>query len=177
MADALYGIKLVRVAALGGSPSWEVISTPQQANLTYQLQAGQRVEIRGGDKLYSAVEDDDELLGVDIAFTDAAMNGEAWAIIDGGSWDPTDKEYIPRAIGEENPGFQCEIYQVRYSEGSQHQGSIAGYTKFVFPFCKGAVSSFAQQDRQFTTPQFTIKARDTTAARCYSWENVATLPV
>ncbi len=184
MADVLYGIRLVRVALLDPEtgtvpeldPGWSAITTPQQASLAYQMQAGQRVELRGGDKLLAAVEDDDELLGVDITFTDAAMNGDAWAIIDGGTWDDTGSEYTPRATGTEHPGFACEIYQARYTEGSQHQSNEAGFVVFNFPFCKGAASSLSQQDRQFSTPQFTIKARDSKTERCYNWKHAEALP-
>ena len=184
MADVLYGIRLVRVVALDPEtgkvpeldPGWVSITTPQQASLAYQIQAGQRVEQRGGDKLIAAVEDDDELLGVDITFTDAAMNGEAWAIIDGGTWDDTGSEYIPRAVGASHPGFACEIYQARYGKGSQHQSDEAGYVLFTFPYCKGSVTSISQQDRQFSAPQFTIKARDTKTDRCYNWKHAEALP-
>lgn len=174
MAEVLYGVRLVKVAKIAaGEPNWHSILTPQQASWAYQTQAGSRVELRGGGRLLAAVEDDDELLGVDITFTDAAMDGPAWAIIDGGTWAAS--KYTPRALGVEPAGFQCKIYQARYGERSQHQSGEAGFVVFTFPFCKGVVANLTQQDRQFTAPQFTIKARDSKddkgdLVRCYRWQ-------
>ncbi len=175
MIEVLYGIQLVRVKALDGG-AWKAITTPQQATISPQVIAGQRVEIRGGDRMLTSVEDPDKLVGMEISFTDATMDGSTWEVIDGGDWDVGDEEYTPKAVGDPRPRFEMEVYQARFTEGSQHDGSVAGYIKYTFPNCSGSVSSFTQQDRQFSTPQFTIKAADASDARCYSWEKIANLP-
>ncbi len=178
MSDVLYGIRLVKVAKITEQePDWVEIETPQQLSWSPQIEAGQRAELRGGGKLVATIEDDDELLGIDLTFDNAAMDGEAWAVIDGGTWSGT--KYTPPALGAEPTRFMCKVYQAQYAQKAQHQSDEEGFILFSFPSCTGSVASVTQNDRQFTAPQFTIKARGSkdglTAVPCYSWKKLEEL--
>ena len=179
----LYGTRLLRVAPLdpdGGvpdSPNWVSITTPQQANINPVVIQGQQQELRGGDRLIAVIRENDETVGVDIQFTDAVLNGEAMAVIAGGTF-VADK-YTPPALGEPRTNFVAELYVARYAEGSQHQSDIIGWVKFVFPNVSGNLPTFNTQDRTFLVPQFTLICRDNNAdnLRFMTFEFVADLPV
>src|SRR5690606_3415588 len=181
--SVLYGVRLLRVAPLEDGklpvdPQWVAIETPQQANVTPVVSQGQQQELRGGDKLLAVIQEDDDYIGVDITFTDAKMNGEAMAIISGGTWDGT--EWEPPALGAPRAHFAAELYVAEYAEGSQHQSDHVGFIVFTFPNVSGSLPSFTAQDRQFLVPQFTLRCRDNThetpKKRFMSWKKVTALP-
>lgn len=178
----LYGTRLLRVATLdpdGGvpdAPSWVAIETPQQANVTPVVSQGQQQELRGGDRLLAVIQEDDEYIGMDIQFTDAELNGDAMAIISGGTF--VGEEYTPPALGAVRPHFIAELYVALYAEGSQHQSDVEGWIQFTFPNVSGSLPTFNTQDRTFLVPQFTLRCRDnlTDSLRFFTWKKVAQLP-
>lgn len=173
MSNLLYGLRLVRVAALDAdgkvptTPEWKTITTAQQFNITPQVQQGQSVELRGGDRLLATIQEKDKTTGMDITLQDAAIDLEVLPILVGGTYVPAnpgppavDEHWIPAGIDEESPGFIMEMYVARYAEGNQHSSDEVGYSKYVFNNCSATGPQHSHQDRQFASPQFTIKARD-----------------
>lgn len=184
MSEVIYGCRLLVVTALDtatGLPGTSTVSieTPQQFGVTPQFSDGQRQELRGGDKLIAVVEDDDELTGMDLTFTDALLNGPAMEIIGGGEWDDVTEKYTAPAIGAVKTPFEAKLYVAQYAEASQHQSDVEGYVLFTFPYCKGRIPNFTAQDRNFLVPQFTIKARENATAnlRVFKWGKASELPV
>lgn len=165
--SVLYGLRLARLAPLGANgklpatPEWEVIESPQQAQIQPQVITGQQQEIRGGDKLLATVQEDDQYVGIDLTFQDAVLSGEVMALIAGGTFE--DGEYEPPAIGAPRTGFAMELYVAQYEEGSNHESDLIGYAVFEFPNCKGTLASFTAQGQNFLVPSYTIRARDNKA--------------
>jgi len=186
MAEVIYGCKLLVVTVLDPvtglppttNPVTAYIDTPQQFGVSPQFSEGQRQELRGGDRLIAVVEDDPQLIGVDLSFNDATLNGPAMAIIGGGEWDETEQKYTAPAIGGVRPAFKADLYVAQFASASQNYDDLLGYIKFTFNYCKGRIPSFTAQDRSFLVPQFTITCRENNAAdlRVFNWSKVATLP-
>lgn len=179
--SALYGTRLLRVAPLvDGSvpaePVWVSVETPQSANVTPVVSQGQQQELRGGDKLITVIQEDDEYIGVDIQFQDAKLNGEAVAVIAGGTFQAD--EYTPPALGAIRTHFAAELYVAEYADGAQHQSDHAGWVMFTFSNVSGNLPSFNSQDRNFLVPQFTLRCRDNVkdSKRFMTWKKVAQLP-
>ncbi len=187
----LYGLRVVRVAALeedGGVPAapvWKTIDAAQQFNASPVIIAGQQVEQRGGDALQCVITEPDKVIGVDITLQDAKMDLSTLPVLVGGTYTPAaegppavNASWEPDDIDAEAPGFVMEMYQARYDPGTKHQSDAAGYVKYTFPNCRATGPQDSQQDRQFTSPQYTIKARwnsaDDLAYR--KIEEVAALP-
>lgn len=185
MADVIYGCRLLVLTELDEStglppetsPSIVRIETPQQASITPVFAEGQTQELRGGDKLLAVIEDDPELRGLDITFSDALLNGEAMALIAGGTYE--DKKYTAPSIGTARSPFQAELYVAQYEQASVNAGDVAGYIKFTFSYVKGRIPTFSAQDRAFMVPQFTLNCRENSTASksIFEWEAVTTLPV
>ncbi len=186
MAEVVYGCRLLVVSVLdpetGLAPETDpviaYIDTPQQFGVAPQFSEGQRQELRGGDRLLAVVEDDPQLIGVDLSFNDATLNGPAMAIIGGGEWDEADNEYTAPAIGGVRPAFKADLYVAQFASSSQNYDDLLGYIKFSFNYCKGRIPSFTAQDRNFMVPQFTVTCRENNAAglRVFNWSKVAALP-
>lgn len=186
MAEVIYGCRLLVVTVLDPetglppetNPVTAYIDTPQQFGVSPQFSEGQRQELRGGDRLIAVVEDDPQLIGVDLSFNDATLNGPAIAIIGGGEWDEAEQKYTAPAIGGVRPAFKADLYVAQFASSSQNYDDLLGYIKFTFNYCKGRIPSFTAQDRNFLVPQFTITCRENNVAglRVFNWSRVDTLP-
>jgi len=183
--EVIYGVRLVRVAALdpdGGvpaAPTWQVIEGVQQAPIQAIYSEGQSQEVRGADKLIARIEEDDEYIGADITLQNAVLDLSVLPTVVGGTYNAgPPASWEPRAIGTAAPKFIMEIYAARYAEGSQHSSDVAGYDKYTFPSCTARGPDHTLQDRNFATPQFVVKARDnsTDNLRFMKIEEVAALP-
>lgn len=184
MAEVVYGCKLLVATVLdeetglppGETPVSETIETPQQFGVSPQFAEGQRQELRGGDKLIAVVEDDPELVGIDLQFNDAMLNGPAMAIFAHGTWE-SDK-FTPPRVGDHKVPFKAELYVANYAEAAQNASDVDGYIHFEFHYCKGRVPNFTAQDRNFLVPQFTINCRENATADLpiFTWEEVESLP-
>lgn len=183
--DILYGCRLMVVSELDpatGSPKASggnvaKFETPQQVGVNHQWIEGQRVELRGGDKLLATIEDQAQLVGVELSFNNAELPGEALALLAGGTYE-TDKYTAPR-LGEVTKPVQVELYVARYTEGTNDaESSIIGYRKWTFYHAQGRVPNYTVQDRNFLVPQFTIRCKENVKAdkSVYDWEDVDTLP-
>lgn len=181
--DILYGCKMMVIKELdpdtgaakaGGETA--MFETPQQVGVNHQWIEGQRAELRGGDKLVATVEDEPEMTGVELSFTNAELPGEALVLLAGGNF-AAGKYSAPR-IGEVVPPVIVELYVARYAEGNNDASNIEGYRKWTFYYAKGRVPNYTAQDRNFLVPQFTIRCKENTKADkpVYEWEDVTELP-
>ncbi len=178
----LYGCKMMIVKEIDdetGLPKADgnvvYMETPQQANISLTWIDGQVTELRGGDGLVATVEEDDELTGADITFTDAILSGESLAMLAGGTY-ANGKYSAPRKPNAKP--VWVELYQALYGEGNNHASDITGYRQYTFPNVKGRVPNFNLQDRNFVTPQFTLSAKESEKANLpvFEWDDVAELP-
>lgn len=186
MADngvVLYGCRLMVVSEMDPTTGEKkdegkvvVFETPQSANISNQWIDGQRQELRGGDRLVATIEEQDELAGVQVQFTNAEMPGDALALLGGGTYEGT--KYTPPRVGEVVPPVIVELFVARYGQGSQSEGSILGYRKWTFYHAKGRVPDYNAQGRNFMTPQFSINCTENQKADepIYDFEDVANLP-
>lgn len=186
-----YGVKLLVLTELNADGSEKVggkvvrITTPQQVSYDPQIIEGSRQELRGGDGVVATVEDDDILVGMNATFQDAILDFEAMAMIGGGTLVGTAPDYtgyIPPTIAEQKanprPPFKAEIYTAEYAEGAQDASDIVGYIKVTLWNAKGRIPTFAQQDRTFVVPSYTIKGRENKAQMkpAFTIDKVANLP-
>ncbi|NPV80745.1 MAG: hypothetical protein HPY52_10795 [Firmicutes bacterium] len=186
-----YGVRLLVLTELNQDGSDKTgakvvrVTTPQQVSFDPQIIEGSRQELRGGDGLVATVEDDDVLVGMNATFQDAVLDFEAMAMIGGGTLvgtPPNYTGYIPNTVAQEkaNPRlpFKAEIYAAEYAEGSQDSSDVVGYVKVTLWNAKGRIPTFAQQDRNFAVPSYTIKSRENKAQSkpAFTIDKVANLP-
>ncbi|HPZ14635.1 MAG TPA: hypothetical protein PLK04_10420 [Bacillota bacterium] len=187
MADNVYGVKLVVLTELNQDGSTKAdgkvirIATPQEVSYSPNIKEGAETELRGGDKLIATVKDEDELTSITATFKDAKLDIEAMAMIGGGTVTGTGEtaKYAAPKMGDNvRTPFKAEIYSARYADGPNTAGDIAGYTKVTLNYAKGKIPSFAQTDKAFAVPSYTIVGTDNRAQNlsCYSIERVASLP-
>ena len=187
MADNIYGVKLVVLTELNQDGSAKVdgktirIDSPQEVSYSPNIKEGSEQELRGGDKLIATVKDDDVLTSITATFKDAKLDIDAMALIGGGTvtgTGDTAKYAAPKMSETTRTPFKAEIYSARYADGSNTAGDIAGYIKVTLNYAKGKIPSFAQGDKAFAVPSYTIVGTDnrSTQASCYSIERVAALP-
>lgn len=187
MADNVYGVKCVVLTELNqdGSAKTEGktirIDTPQEVSYSPNIKEGSEQELRGGDRLIAVVKDEDELTSITATFKDAKLDIEAMALIGGGTvtgTGETAKYEAPKMGDTVRTPFKAEIYSATYADGSNTAGDIVGYTKVTLNYAKGKIPSFAQADKAFSVPSYTIVGTDnrSTEASCYSIERVAELP-
>lgn len=151
--------------------------TPQQAGINPQFIEGGRQEIRGGDGLVAAIKEPDNLVSIQLQFTNAELPGDALAMLAGGTYtDSPNPKYTAPAVGATVPAVIAELYVARYGEGSQTASSLQGYRVWTFNYVKGRIPSHTAQDRNFLTPQFTIKCSENhladPALPIYSWKDI-----
>lgn len=189
-----YGVRLMILTELekGGAEKVDGkvvrVDTPQQVGFNPQIVEGAKHEHRGGDRLIATVEEQDKLTGINATFQDALLNYEAMELIGGGQAVTTGVEpdievtgYIPPTLAEQataRPPFKAEVYIAQYSEGSQAEADIVGYTKITLWNCTGSVPTFTAQGQNFVVPSYTIKSRDNTAQSkpCFTMDDVDELP-
>lgn len=177
MKGPLYGVRLLVLTELKldgakkttGAKSVR-IDTPQQVSFDPQITEGAKHEHRGGDRLIATIEELDKLTGMNATFQDALLSYEAMALIGGGTVQTTGVEpnikatgYTPPTLAEQavaRPPFMAEVYIAQYSEGSQAESAIVGYTKVTLWNCLGNIPTFTAQDQNFLVPSYTIKSRD-----------------
>lgn len=190
MDGPLYGVRLLVLTELNQDGSEKVdgkvvrVETPQQVGFDPQISEGQRTELRGGDHLVAAVEEEDTFLGINATFQDAVLGYEAMQLIGGGTLVGTAPDYtgyIPPTLADQatpRAPFKAEIYIAEYEEGSQNQSDVAGYKKITLWNCKGRVPSFTAQDRNFLVPSYSIKSRDNNAQSkpSFTIDSVTNLP-
>lgn len=183
MSDILYGCRLMIIKEIDPETGLEKAAgktarfeTPQQAGITHQWIEGQRAELRGGDRLIATIEEQAELSGVELSFTNAELPGEALAMLAGGTY-ATGTYSAPR-IGEQPKPVIAELYVARYAEGNNDASAIVGYRKWTFWNVTGRVPNYTPQDRNFLTPQFAIRGKENVKADkpIYEWEDVESLP-
>lgn len=181
MSDILYGCKLMVVYKMNKSTGTKdgagiKFETPQQASINPQFSEGGRQELYGGRGLLATIEDDDELLSVQLQFTNAELPGAALERLAGGKF--LSDEYTAPMVGDEIPPVIIELYVARYSEGSQNVSAVQGYRKWTFNNVQGRIPSYTAQERNFLVPQFTVECTENALSdkRVYEWEDVSGLP-
>lgn len=194
MSGPLYGVRLLVLTELekGGAEKVDGkvirVDTPQQVGFNPQIVEGAKHEQRGGDRLIATIEELDKLTGINATFQDAILNYEAMAMIGGGTAQTTGVEpdvevtgYIPPTLAEQaepRSPFKAEVFIAQYSEGSQTEGDIVGYTKITLWNCLGNIPTFTAQGQNFVVPSYTIKSRDNIAQSkpSFTMDDVTELP-
>ena len=187
MADNIYGVRRVVLTELNQDGSTKAdgkvitISTPQEVSYSPNIKEGGETELRGGDKLIATVKDDDVLTSITATFKDAKLDIAAMALIGGGTvtgTGDTAKYAAPKMSETTRTPFKAEIYSAIYGDGSNTAGDITAYAKVTLNYAKGKIPSFAQADKAFSVPSYTIVGTENGAQKlsCYSIERVAALP-
>lgn len=171
----LYGVKKVIVEELdpateevkSTSPIKGTIKTAEEIECEPVVSEGDEEILRNDDSLLAVVNTDDILYGYDLTLKDNTFNAVVAGLISGmtasTATDTTDKDAKKLAtpmlgtVGA-NKLFRIDIYVANYKGNS-----IVNYCKITFNKCKGSALTF-KAGKEFSAPEFTIKAREATIA-------------
>lgn len=160
------------------------IKTAQKAGVEVQYEDGERSVLRGGDILLAVAEEDDTIIGAKFTFTNAKFDAAATTIIAGGTVlddedpvTPVINGWAAPLISDPAPApFLAEVYASNFTSA----GKVDGYIKIKLPFCRGRAASVQFGDKEWSTPEFEIKARENGLTdpkqSCYSKQFVTALP-
>lgn len=171
----LYGVKKVIVEELdptteevkSASPIKGTIKTAEEIECEPVVSEGDEEILRNDNSLLAVVNTDDILYGYDLTLKDNTFNPVVAGLISGmttaSATDATnkdDKKLATPKLGTENPNklFRIDIYIANYKGNS-----IVNYCKVTFNKCKGSALTF-KAGKEFSAPEFTIKAREATIA-------------
>lgn len=188
----LYGCKRLDITPLNPDGTVDdnaetvVIDVPQECSCEPQITEGNVAELRGGDGLIAVIEDEDILTGINFTFTNAelapeevrAIAGNGQIIFDADSNPVGFKTPTIRQQQQDKTPFKAELYVSLYEQGSQSTSARKGFVRFTLNFCKGTIPTFTATDRDFLTPEFTVKSREniSQAKPALEWELVPNLP-
>lgn len=189
----LYNVKKVILKELDPT-TWlqkddgEVISIDCDSEVTLEpeINTGNQVILRDETRIHAEAKEEDLLTAILVTLTTVKLNEKSVAMIQGGEVLYSDVVgETDKIIGYKMPTqaemvnqkkyFIMELYVTNY-EGNE----VIGYTKFVFPKCKGnGVVSLTFNKSNFFSPALPIIAKEIPSQNqpCYYWEYVDALPV
>ena len=128
-----------------------------EAEVIAYLSEGEEKILRVKNTIKAQNKTEDIVLGYDIKLVSATFVPEILEVVDGGTWDATDKKYTAPVIGVpvERVPFTTNIY----TEEKDGDGSTVSYAKFVYKNCKGKPVDYRMQEGEFFSPEFNIKSR------------------
>lgn len=185
----LYGVKKVIIEELDPvteevktqSPAKGTIKTAEEIECEPVISEGDEEILRNDDSLLAVVNTDDILYGYNLTLKDNTFSPVIAGIIAGmtatTATDTSDKDAKKLAtpmLGSVNSNklFRIKIYVANY-KGS----SVINYCELTFNKCKGSALAF-KAGKEFSAPEFTIKAREATIANkpIMEMDFVKTLP-
>lgn len=170
MADVLYGIKCAVLEEIDPSTQTPVtggiscrVETAESAELKAVKSEGEENVQRTDNKILAIVRTPDLLYGYDVTFTDNTFDPTVGALIEGGSIRTSGGQTVGYdspliAEGASMKPFRMTIYIANYVGDS-----IKNYVKLTLNNCSGSAPDF-NAAKEFYSPEFTIKAREATAA-------------
>ena len=128
-----------------------------EAEATAFISEGDEQELRVKNVIKAQNKTEDIVKGYDLRFLSVTLVPTILAIIDGGTWDATEKEYMAPVIGEpvERIPFTTHIY----TEEKDINGETLSYVKFSYTHCTGKPVSYVFKDGEFFLPELTAKSR------------------
>ena len=128
-----------------------------EAEVIAYLSEGEEKILRVKNTIKAQNKTEDIVLGYDIKLVSATFVPEILEVVDGGTWDATDKKYTAPVVGVpvERTPFKATIY----TEEKDGDGSTVSYAQFTYKNCKGKPVDYRMQDGEFFSPEFNLKSR------------------
>ncbi len=172
---ALANIARVDVVTEGDNPdAYTLIDVMSEANIEARINEGEEQALRVKNIIKAQNRTEDIVMGYDITLTSVTMQPELLALIDGGTWDGTDKKYTAPVIGSpvERKRFTLKVY----TEEKDTDGDTTGYVEFAFKHCQGRPLNYRLQDGQFFSEELRARSRPAMGESPVEMKHTATLP-
>lgn len=137
------------------------IRTTQQVSVEVEVEAGEAVTLRGGDRVLTRVKDVDIVVGVNLTLQNARFDARAIELVAGGTLitvlDGGDQRIngweAPTIVAQGTPRFfRLEVFAVNHNAA----GGGDGFVQFTFPFCRATVGNETLQDQNWVIPELNI---------------------
>lgn len=136
---------------------YKLTDVASEAEVTAFVSEGEEQELRVKNVIKAQNKTEDIVKGYDIRLVNATMVPEVLALIDGGTWDDTEKKYSAPVVG--SPVNRTPFTMHIYTEEKDVDGDTLSYVKFSYKHCKGTPVNYSLQDGQFFAPELTAKSR------------------
>jgi len=172
---ALANIARVDIVTQEDTPvTYSLTDVASEAEVIAYLNEGIEEVLRVKNTIKAQNKTADIAMGYDVTLTSATVIPEILALIDGGTWDSSGKEYDAPSIGTavDRTLFDLDIY-VEEKDGD---GSTKGYVQFTYKNCEGSPLNFSMQDGEFFVPEMVLKSRPKLGASPVSFKILTELP-
>lgn len=171
--------QLTTTGALPDSPVRYGVRTAQSVEESQEYADGERITLRGGDRVLAQREAEDVLMAIDLKFKNARMDARAAVIIGGGTLIELGGNvvgYNAPTLAQQgiHPPFLAEVFAENY----RGQSAREGFIRVTYPLCTGRIPTQSFADNEWATPEFTIRVREnlTLGIPVVRWEFVDALP-
>lgn len=172
---ALANIARVDIVTEEETPKvYTLIDMANEASIEAYVSEGEEQELRVKNVIKAMNKTEDIVMGYDITLTSVTMQPEVLALVDGGTWDETNKKYTAPPIGTvvNRKPFSLKIY----TEDKDVNGDTKGYICFTFLHAKGSPVNYTIQDGAFFSEELTAKSRPKMGESPVEFEYMEELP-
>lgn len=137
--------------------AYSMTDIASEAEVLAYLSEGEEKPLRVKNTIKAQNNTEDIVMGYDLKFIYATLVPEVLALVDGGTWDPLEKEYKAAPIGVpvERKSFTTHVY----TEDKDGNGDIKGYIRFIYKHCKGKPVNYSLNDGDFFVPELSMRSR------------------
>lgn len=136
---------------------YRLTDVASEAEITAFISEGEEQELRVKNTIKAQNKTEDIVKGYDIRLVSATMVPEILALVDGGTWDATEKKYSAPVVGE--PVNRTPFTMNVYTEEKDVDGGTLSYVKFSYKHCKGTPVNYSLVDGQFFAPELVAESR------------------
>ena len=171
----LANIARVEIETEGTVPKqYRLTDVASEAEVTAYISEGEEKELRVKNTIKAQNKTEDIVMGYDIKLVSATMVPEILALVDGGTWDDTEKKYSAPVVG--SPVNRTPFTLYIYTEEKDADGSTIDYVKFIYKHCTGQPANYTLQDGEFFVPELTAKSRPKMGESPVEFEVLEELP-
>lgn len=180
MADTLLtgyniaNVERVKIVTRENSPVTHIWRTMTSFDAEPYIEEGEEKVQRVKNTIMGRLITDDLAGGTDLKCEDERLIPEILALVDGGSWDASEKAYTGPVIGQETVRKSFDIYF--YTSDRGPDGEVLNYLEWLYPSCKGSPVKSSGKDGDFSKPSYTIKSRPAAGESDKTVKVVKTLP-
>lgn len=155
---------LTATGAMPASPTRFGIRTAQTVGEEITYAEGEQTQLRGGDRVLAAKEDEDVVIGAALTFRDARFDARATVIMAGGSLIESGGNVVGwRAPTLAAQGTRIPFVAEVFVENYLANGVLNGFVRITYPLCFGRIPSVTYEDQTWATPEFSIRVRENAA--------------
>ena len=121
------------------------------------VEEGEEVVQKVKGVIMGLLKEEDAVKGYDITCEDERLIPEILSLVDGGEWDPDQKEYKATPMGQTPKRTVFDLYLYASDRGTD--GEIKNYLRYLYPSCKGTPVKLGAKDNEFHKQEYTINSR------------------